>query len=135
MAENLTRPTDADVVAFVDRAEPAGRRADAHALLGLMGRVTGAEPVMWGPSMIGYGQFHYRYASGHEGDSMVVGFSPRKASLSLYGLQYPGAEPLLDRLGKHRRGAGCVYVGRLASIDPAVLEDLVRAAWGRGGGA
>jgi hypothetical protein len=133
MAENLTRPTDADVVAFVDRAEPAGRRADAHVLLELMGRVTGVGPVLWGPSMIGYGSFHYRYASGHEGDSMVVGFSPRAASMSLYGLQYPGAEPLLDRLGKHRRGAGCVYVGRLAGVDLAVLEELVRTAWGRGG--
>jgi hypothetical protein len=131
VAENLTQPTDADVEAFVDRAEPVGRREAAHVLLELMGRVTGVGPVLWGPSMIGYGSFHYRYDSGREGDSLVVGFSPRRASMSLYGLQHEDAAPLLARLGKHRLGAGCVYVGRLATVDLEVLEELVRQAWQR----
>jgi hypothetical protein len=133
MAENLTRPTDADVEQFVGRAEPAGRREDAHVLLELMERVTGVAPVMWGPSIIGYGCFHYRYATGREGDSPVVGFSPRKASMTLYGLQHADAAPLLARLGPHKLGAGCVYVGRLANVDLDALEQLVRRAWQRGG--
>jgi hypothetical protein len=133
VAENVTQPSAADVVAFVDRAEPAGRREDAHLVLDLMRRVTGTEPVLWGPSIIGYGSFHYRYDSGREGDSPVVGFSPRKAAMTLYGLQHPDAAPLLDRLGPHKLGAGCVYVGRLAKLDLDALEQLVRRAWERGG--
>jgi hypothetical protein len=96
-----------------------------------MNRVTGERPVMWGPSMVGYGSCHYRYATGREGDWFVVGFSPRKASMTLYGLQHPDAAPLLARLGPHKLGAGCVYVGRLGKVDLGVLEQLVRAAWER----
>lgn len=85
---------------------------------------------MWGPSMIGFGSDDYTYSSGHSGTWFRVGFSPRKAALSLYGLQgFPGAEELLDRLGKHRRGAGCVYVNGLKDIDEDVLVELVRLAW------
>jgi hypothetical protein len=133
VAANLTQPTDADVREFLERVEPAGRRADAMTLLALMTRVTGEEPVMWGPTMVGYGRYHYRYASGREGDWFVVGFAPRKASMTLYGLQDPTAAPLLERLGPHKLGAGCIYVGRFAKVDLGVLEELVAAAWRRQG--
>ncbi|KAE8763149.1 DUF1801 domain-containing protein [Georgenia thermotolerans] len=135
MAENLTRPTTASAADLVERAEPAGRREDARALLDLMTRVTGTAPVVWGATMIGFGEYHYRYASGHEGDTFVVGFSPRKASMSVYGLLHPDAEDLLAALGPHRRGAGCLYLGRLRGVDLAVLERLVAQAWARGGQA
>ncbi len=132
--QNQTQPTDADVSAFVDRAEPAGRREDARVLLDLMGRVTGVPAVLWGPSIIGYGQQHYRTSSGREGDWPIVGFSPRAASMSLYGLQDPEVDELLGELGPHRRGVGCVYVGRLSRIDLGVLERLVARSWQRGTG-
>ncbi|BDZ53399.1 DUF1801 domain-containing protein [Agromyces marinus] len=131
MAEAKTVPTGASVSEFLDRVEPAGRRADGFELRELFDRVTDTDAVMWGPSIVGYGLHHYRYESGREGDSMVVGFSPRKASVSLYGLQTPGAEELIDRLGKVKVGAGCLWVGRLETIDRAVLESLVDRAWVR----
>ncbi|WP_127127231.1 DUF1801 domain-containing protein [Georgenia sp. SYP-B2076] len=133
MTQNLTRPTDGDVAAFIARAEPAGRREDAAVLLGLMTRVTGEGPVLWGTSMVGFGQYRYRYESGREGDSLVVGFSPRKASMSLYGLQHHDVAPLLARLDPHKLGVSCLYVGRFGRLDLDVLEQLVDAGWRRGG--
>ncbi|WP_043442049.1 DUF1801 domain-containing protein [Arthrobacter sp. L77] len=130
MAELLTQPTDQDPRSFIEAIAHPTRRADALVLLDLMGRVTGERAVMWGPSMIGFGRYHYRYASGHEGDALSVGFSPRTTAQALYGLlAAPGAEDLLPRLGKHRRGAGCLYITSLAAVDLAVLEDLVRRGY------
>ncbi|BDZ43382.1 hypothetical protein GCM10025865_26810 [Paraoerskovia sediminicola] len=127
--EQKTRPTDADVDAFVDAVESPTRRRDARTLLDLFGRVTGLEPVMWGPSIIGYGTHHYRYATGHEGDMCAAGFSPRKAATVVY-LYGSDADPeLLDRLGPHRRGVGCLYVTNLAKVDMDVLEQLVRDSY------
>ena len=127
MAELKTQPTQQDPAAFIGALTHPTRRGDAEALLALMGRVTGEPAVMWGPSMIGFGQYHYRYASGHEGDALAVGFSPRASAQALYGLlAAPEAELLLPRLGRHRRGAGCLYVTSLASVDLDVLEELVR---------
>jgi hypothetical protein len=129
MADAKTTPTDADVTAFLAAVEPPVRRTDGEALRALMGEVTGEPAVLWGPSMIGFGHHHYRYESGHEGDIFAVGFSPRRARHSLYGLtNAPGSEALLERLGKHRRGAGCVYVTRLADVDLDVLRELVALA-------
>lgn len=126
MAQLLTQPTEEDPRAFVDAIAHPVRRADAVVLLDLMGRATREPAVMWGPTMIGFGSYHYRYASGHEGDALAVGFSPRASAQSLYGLlAAPGAEALLPRLGRHRRGAGCLYVTSLAGIDLDVLEELV----------
>lgn len=106
------------------------RRREGEQLLELFGEVTGETATMWGPSMIGYGQVHYVYASGREGDTFHVGFSPRKADLALYGLVgAPGAGELLARLGKHRRGAGCVWVRKLEDVDTSVLAELVAHAW------
>lgn len=122
-----TAPTQASPLEFIRAADISGtRRSDAEVLLELMQAETGQPPVMWGPSIIGFGSYHYKYESGREGDAAAAGFSPRKASLVLYGLTYaPGVEPLLERLGKFKRGAGCIYVNKLADIDLDVLRELV----------
>lgn len=127
MAENKTQPTDVDPHDVVAAVEHPTRRADAEVLLDLMARVTGWEPRMWGPSIIGYGRYHYQYESGREGDFMVTGFSPRRSNLVLYVL--PGYDDLgddLDVLGKHRLGKSCLYVNKLADVDIDVLERIVR---------
>lgn len=132
MSEAKTVPTGQSVAEFLDAAEPAGRREDGFVLRELFDRVTGTDAVMWGPSIVGYGLQHYRYSTGREGDWMAVGFSPRKASMSLYGLQLPDvpeSAQLIDRLGKVKLGAGCIWVGRLSTIDLGTLESLVDLAW------
>lgn len=127
-----THATDVDPARYVDGL--AGRRrGEGAALLELFGEAAGERPVMWGPSMIGYGAVHYRYATGREGDTFQIGFSPRKAELALYGLQgFPRTDELLERMGPHRRGAGCVWVRSLAAIDTAVLAELVAHVWAHG---
>ena len=128
MAENKTQATEASVGGFLDGVDHSVRHRDSLRLLELMSTITGEEPVMWGPSIVGFGRYHYRYETGREGDAAAVGFSPRKASLSLYGLlQSPEAGALLPRLGKHRTGAGCLYVNKLEDVDEAVLAELIRA--------
>lgn len=130
MAENKTQPTDRPVPEFLDSVEHPVRRADGWALHDLMREATGQDAVMWGPSMVGFGRYHYRYNSGREGDALAVGFSPRKANLALYGLTIaPGAEDLLAKLGTHKRGAACLYVTRLADVDLGVLGELVRLGY------
>jgi len=132
MSEPKTVPTGQSVAEFLATAEPAGRREDGFALRELFDRVTGTDAVMWGPSIVGYGLQHYRYASGREGDWMAVGFSPRKASMSLYGLQLsdvPECGELIEQLGKVKVGAGCIWVGRISTIDLGTLESLVDLAW------
>ncbi len=126
-SQNKTQPTEADVHGFLSAVEHDTRRADGLALDALCRRITGWTPRMWGPSIVGYGQYHYRYDSGREGDFLATGFSPRKANLSIYimpGYQDYGA--ILDRLGKHKTGAACLYVNKLADVDVAVLEELIR---------
>ncbi|WP_077489685.1 DUF1801 domain-containing protein [Sinomonas mesophila] len=129
MAEAKTHPTDVPVAEFLAAVEPAGRREDGFILKELFDRVTGEEPVMWGPSMVGYGTEHYTYTTGREGDWFAVGFSPRKASISLYGLQRPGNEQLIAGLGKAKLGVACIWVGRLGTIDLGVLEELIARSW------
>ncbi|MFJ5693932.1 DUF1801 domain-containing protein [Arthrobacter sp. NPDC093125] len=130
MANQVLRPTDIDPREFIAAVDHPVRRADAEVLLDLLEDVTGQQAAMWGPSIVGFGHYHYRYASGHEGDSCAIGFSPRKANLVFYGLTYgEAAEPLLAKLGKHRRGAGCVYVNKLADIDLAVLRQIAREGY------
>lgn len=126
MAENQTAVTTVDPHDFVGAVEPPARRADAEALIELMGRVTGCVPRMWGPSIVGFGRYHYRYESGREGDSMIVGFSPRKAKLVIYvPAGFAAFEDHLARLGRHELGKSCLYLRTLADIDLAVLEQLV----------
>ncbi len=130
MSENKTGPTGVDVGGWLDAVEHPVRRADALALHEMMGRLTGQTAVMWGPSMVGYGEYHYRYASGREGDFLAVGFSPRKTSLALYNLLYsPESAALVDELGKHKTGAGCLYVNKLADVDVAVLEAMIEVSY------
>ncbi|MFC9771502.1 MULTISPECIES: DUF1801 domain-containing protein [unclassified Pseudarthrobacter] len=130
MAENKTAPTGADVSEFLARVEHPVRRADGFELMELMRDITGQEAVMWGPTIVGFGSYHYRYATGREGDAAAVGFSPRKANLALYGLTYgPDAGPHLDALGKHKTGAACLYINRLADVDRQVLEAMIRSGY------
>lgn len=101
-------------------------REDALTLLEMMQDVTGQRPVMWGPSMVGFGQYHYSYASGRQGDAPAVAFSPRKTALVIYGLTYPpAAAPLLEQLGKFRSDVHCVYINKLADVNMAVLRELI----------
>ena len=135
MAEQKTQPTDADVQEFLDGVAPARRREDGLALDSIFREVTGEEPVMWGPSMVGYGS--YRYVSPAnprtKGVWPKVAFSPRKAQLSLYSLKdLPAGAALLPRLGRYTEGAGCVYVRKLEDVDLDVLRELVAIAWSRG---
>ena len=135
MVEAKTVPTEASVAAFIDAAEPPAKREDGKVLDAVFRKVTGAAPTMWGPSIVGYGSYHYRYASGHEGDCCRVGFSPRKAKHSLYVMSCGDERdeaafaPLLERLGKHSRGKACLYVNKLADIDLGVLEEMIALGW------
>lgn len=127
-AELKTRPTAASVEAFLAAVKDEGRRRDARTLLELMRRITGEPPSMWGPSIVGFGRYHYRYESGREGDMPVAGFSPRAQALTLYVMGGLSSHTeLLARLGPHTHGKGCLYVKRLADVDLAVLERLIRA--------
>lgn len=127
MAELKTKPTDASVRAFIDGVADDRRRQDCLTLVDILREATGAEPTMWGQSIVGLGHYHYKYASGREGDWFLVGFSPRKQDLALYimaGLsRYPS---LMAKLGRHKTGKSCLYVRRLADVDLDVLRELVR---------
>jgi hypothetical protein len=129
MAENKTKPTTVSVSEFLDACTDEARRADAKTLVKLMRRVTGNEPAMWGPSIVGFDSYHYIYESGREGDMPIVGFSPRKAANVLYGtIGFDGTEALLEKLGKNTTGKGCLYIKRLVDVDLKVLETLVEKA-------
>ena len=126
MAENKTQKTGASVDDFLASVANKQRREDGLTLLDMMKGITGLEPEMWGPSIIGFGEYHYRYESGREGDMPLVGFSPRSKSLSLYVMPGFGEfDDLLSRLGKHRIGVSCLYINKLADVDADVLRELV----------
>lgn len=118
---------DADPVAYIDGLDTPRRVEHGRLLLEIFNRATGEEPRMWGPTMIGYGTLHYRYATGREGDTFRVGFSPRKAKISLYGL--PHDEEFLGRLGKFTTGVSCLYVNKPEDVDLEVLEEMIRRGW------
>lgn len=122
--------TGASVEEFLARVEPAARQADARVLIELMARVSGEQPELWGPSIIGFGRYGYRTPAGRTGETPRIAFSPRRASLVLYlGDPTGDLAPHVGRLGQHRAGRACLYVGRLAAHDPEALDALVRAAW------
>jgi hypothetical protein len=126
MADNKTKPTKLSVAAFIDALPDETRRADAKALVKLMQSATGEKPKMWGPSIVGFGSYHYTYESGREGDTPLAGFSPRKAATVLYGVTgLSDSDELLAKLGKHTTGGGCLYIKKLADVDRKVLEALV----------
>ena len=137
MAETKTKRTDASVEAFIEAVESDAKRADARVLDALFRKVTGQPAKMWGPTIIGYGQYHYQYASGHQGDMCRAGFSPRKARHSLYlacgcggEAEEAAFEALLPRFGKYSRGnGGCLYLNKLDDIDLAVLEEMIALGW------
>ncbi|WP_424939222.1 DUF1801 domain-containing protein [Aliiroseovarius sp. S253] len=128
MAQNKTTPTDLTAENFIASVEPASKQEDAKVLDQLFQSVTGYKAVMWGPSIIGYGQYHYDYDSGRQGDFLATGFSPRKARHSIYIMPgYADYGDILARLGKHKMGKSCLYVNKLADIDLDVLAELIRA--------
>lgn len=128
MAKNKTAPTSKDVLQFIDEfANTEQKKQDSYALLKIMQKITGCEPKMWGPSIIGFGRYHYKYASGHEGDAPLLGFSPRKSALSLY--VFTGLEKhkdLLENLGKFKMGKACIYAKKLSDINIDQLEVLMK---------
>jgi Domain of unknown function (DU1801) len=126
MYELKTKQTDNSVIEFIEQIDSSKKREDAYKLLDIFSETTGYEAKMWGPSIIGFGSYHYKYESGHEGDAPLVGFSPRKAKISLYFA--PGEtkrEELLKRFGKHTTGKACVYINKVADIDVAILKALI----------
>lgn len=128
--ENKTKATSASVAKFLAAVPDPKRRAEAGVVLEMMRRVTGHEPRMWGPSIVGFGSYHYRYESGREGDMIRSGFSPRKAALTLYIMDgFPRYDALMKRLGPYTTGSSCLYIKRLADVDLGVLEALVRESW------
>lgn len=129
--DRKTKPTDTSAVELLAAVTDERRRADAESVLGLMRQVTGVEPVVWGPSMIGFGTQPYTTADGKAHEWFRIGLAPRKAALTLYGLTFYGSNAdLLERLGKHTIGKGCVYVKRLSDVDAEVLTELIERAWG-----
>ena len=128
MPENKTQPTAQSVAAFIAALPDEQRRQDCQTLVDLMRAATGAEPRLWGSNIVGFGQYHYVYASGREGDSLLIGFSPRKPALVLYGLG--GAEQreaLLEKLGQHKTGKGCLYIKKLEDVHLPTLKKLIDA--------
>ncbi len=127
MAELKTKKNDGDVEAFLNTVEPEKKRKDSFEILELMEEVTGEKATMWGESIIGFGSYHYTYASGREADWMLVGFSPRKQNITLYIMSgFDNYQNLLDKLGKHKTGKSCLYIKKIEDVDTDVLRDLVK---------
>ncbi|WP_264554062.1 DUF1801 domain-containing protein [Flavobacterium sp. N2038] len=126
MAKNKTTETENSVVDFINLVPDEVKRNDAFELIKMMQQQTGFEPKMWGPSIIGFGSYHYKYESGHEGDAPLAAFSPRKAAITLYfSLSAEDREELIAKLGKHKPSKGCIYIKKLADIDLEILKKMV----------
>ena len=128
MAETRTKPTALSVADYLAGLDDT-RRTDAETLCAAMARITGEPATMWGPSIVGFGVNHYKYDSGREGSICKIGFSPRKAALTLYGMGIERNAAMVTRLGKHSTGKGCLYIKKLADVDAGVLDELIAAAW------
>ncbi|MEP1033720.1 DUF1801 domain-containing protein [Ekhidna sp.] len=127
MAELKTQPNDQSVEAFIESIEPEWKRDDARELLKLLGNISGEKAVMWGDSIVGFGNYHYKYESGREGDWFLAGFSPRKTSMTIYMMAgFEGQDILLEQLGKHKKSVGCLYVKKLADVDIKVLAQMTK---------
>lgn len=126
MPGNKTVETGSSVDAFIDSVDDERKRSDSRVLMDMMQRITGAEPKMWGSSLVGFGRYHYTYASGREGDFFITGFSPRKTALTVYIMPgFDNYQELLDRLGPYKTGKSCLYLKNLDAIDRAVLEEII----------
>lgn len=129
-AENKTKRTAVSVAAFLDAVPNETRRLDGKAVAKMMAEITGEKAAMWGPSIIGYGSYHYKYESGREGVMCAIGFSPRSTSLVLYlSDEYAGHAALMGKLGKHKTGVACLYINKLADVDAGVLKQMIAKSW------
>ena len=129
MAELKTKPSDESVEAFINSIDDEKKRKESFELIEMMMEVTGEKPRLWGGNIIGFGDYHYKYASGREGDWFKIGFSPRKQKFSLYFMTYlDNYESFLNKLGKFKTGKGCLYVNKLDDIDPDVLKEMIRTS-------
>ena len=127
MADLKTAPNEQSVETFIDSVEPEWKRDDAREILSLIGRITGEDPVMWGDSIVGFGNYHYKYESGREGDWFLAGFSPRKQSTTIYMMGgFDGQDEMLEKLGKHKKSVGCLYIKKLADVDMSTLEKMIK---------
>ncbi len=130
MAQNKTVPNTASVTGFLDAVEDSQKKQDCYELLELMQEITGKPPVMWGPSIVGFGSYHYKYDSGREGDMMLTGFSPRKLNLTMYIMVgFNRYEKLMAKLGKHKTGKSCLYIKKLDDVDRKVLKELISSSY------
>ena len=126
MPANKTRATNVSVTAYIDGMIDPTRRSDAKELVELMQRASGEKPRLWGPSIVGFGSYHYKYESGREGDMPLISFSPRKSAMVLYSmLAHADAKAVLAKLGRHTTGKGCLYIKKLSDVDEAVLEEMI----------
>jgi len=129
MAKNKTTETHASVAGFLTKIKDKQKRSDSSAIVDLISRQTGLEPKMWGSAIVGFGSYHYKYASGHEGDAPIAGFSPRKDAIVLYvNPVFPKRGELLKKLGKHKAGKSCIYIKKLEDVDEAVMERIIVAS-------
>jgi len=129
-ADLKTKPTKVSVTAFINGVENETRKRDAKAILAMMKKITGEKPKMWGPSIVGFGEYHYKYETGREGDTLNVGFSPRKANMVMYVMgSVKDNDPLMARLGKYKTGRACLYVNKLEDVDTGVLEKLIKKSY------
>ncbi len=125
MYELKTKETDHSVIEFIETIDSIKKREDAYKLLDIFTETTGYEAKLWGPSIIGFGKYHYQYKSGHEGTAPLVGFSPRKAKISLYLATYPERDRELEKFGKHTSGKACIYINKVADIHIKTLQELI----------
>ena len=127
MAEQKTKPTEVTVESFLDKVASETVRDDCQMLIKIMKKITGEKPKMWGPTIVGFSKYHYKYASGHEGYSCVTGFSPRKPAITVYIMPgFTRHDSLLKKLGKYKAEKGCLYIKKLEDVDITVLEELIR---------
>jgi hypothetical protein len=127
MSDLKTKPTNASVDEFLNSVEHPQRREDGFELLRMMKEITKEEPTMWGPSIVGFGSYHYKYESGREGEMPITGFSPRKKSLTVYIMSgFEKCQHLLEKLGKHKTGKSCLYINKLEDVDWVVLKEIIR---------
>ena len=128
MAKNKTKATEVNVSEFIQKVDNEVKRKDSFQLVKIFESISGCEAKMWGPTIIGFGNYHYKYESGYEGDCPIAAFSPRKDAIVLYFAEFEKREKLLEKLGKHKSGKACVYVKKLEDINLTILEELTKAS-------
>ena len=125
MAQNKTHPTDQTITEFINSLTDEKQKQDTSDLVNIMQEVTGEKPVLWGPSIIGFGKYHYKYDSGREGDNLKVGFSPRKQAFAIYGLNTEDNHKIIEKLGNYKQAKGCIYIKSLSKVDIEILKKMI----------